>query len=162
MSDRIAVMFEGQIAQIATPEELYRHPATQRVASFIGVMNFLAARVTGETPDKVSLDIDALGAVDVPRKAVPDGLVAGTVETIGIRPEMLTILFEGAQQSDRVVQGTVAATSYYGDMTYYDVTLPGQTKPVTITMRNTAGRAVAKPGSTVSVGWGAESVVLFA
>ena len=44
MSDRIAVMFEGEIAQLADPEVLYRKPATKRVADFIGVMNFLPAR----------------------------------------------------------------------------------------------------------------------
>ena len=37
MSDRIAVMFEGQIAQLASPQELYKRPRDQRIASFIGV-----------------------------------------------------------------------------------------------------------------------------
>ena len=41
MSDRIAVMFDGQIAQLATPEELYKRPVSKTVASFIGVMNSL-------------------------------------------------------------------------------------------------------------------------
>lgn len=39
MSDRIAVMFEGEIAQLADPETLYRRPNSRRVADFIGVMN---------------------------------------------------------------------------------------------------------------------------
>ncbi|MDO5528456.1 MAG: ABC transporter ATP-binding protein, partial [Paracoccus sp. (in: a-proteobacteria)] len=43
MSDRIAVMFEGEIAQLDYPEALYSRPATRRVADFIGVMNFLPA-----------------------------------------------------------------------------------------------------------------------
>ena len=57
MSDRIAVMFEGNIAQIDSPEGLYRHPVSKRVASFIGVMNFLDARATGQSDAGVSLDI---------------------------------------------------------------------------------------------------------
>jgi spermidine/putrescine transport system ATP-binding protein len=45
MSDRIAVMFEGQIAQLDDPETLYRRPKTRQVADFIGTMNFLPAEV---------------------------------------------------------------------------------------------------------------------
>ena len=47
MSDRIAVMFEGEIAQLDGPEALYARPANRRVADFIGVMNFLPANVLG-------------------------------------------------------------------------------------------------------------------
>jgi spermidine/putrescine transport system ATP-binding protein len=46
MSDRIAVMFEGQISQLAAPQQLYRRPINRQVADFIGVMNFLSAKVT--------------------------------------------------------------------------------------------------------------------
>jgi spermidine/putrescine transport system ATP-binding protein len=160
MSDRIAVMFEGQIAQMATPEELYRRPATRRVASFIGVMNFLQAQATAVEFGGLALDMPALGKITIPGTDVPNGLTAGAVETVGIRPEMLTVLFDGAK-AQHVTKGIVANTSYYGDMTYYGVTLPGHPTPVTISMRNTAGRSVVRPGSEVRVGWGAESIVLF-
>jgi spermidine/putrescine transport system ATP-binding protein len=161
MSDRIAVMFEGEIAQLASPEELYRRPATERVASFIGVMNFLEARATGESGEGITLEIPALGKTTVPAAAVPKGLVAGDIRKVGVRPEMLTLLFDPGDHAEQVVEAQVTGTSYYGDMTYYGVLLPGQDKPVTISMRNTAGRSIAKPGSTVRVGWGADSVVLF-
>jgi len=161
MSDRIAVMFEGQIAQLASPEELYRRPATKRVASFIGVMNFLPAKVTAQSGETLTIDIPALGTVNVSYSALPKGLVADDLSEIGIRPEMLTVLFEATDTAQNEVSAEVTNNTYYGDMTYYDVLLPGQTIPVTISMRNTAGRSIAKPGSTVRVGWGAESVVLF-
>ena len=161
MSDRIAVMFDGQIAQMASPEELYRTPRTRRVASFIGVMNFLPARMKGESPEGIEIDIPALGSARIPRDRVPEGLRPERIESIGIRPEMLTILFDEANSAEREAEGQVVANSYYGDMTYYDVRLAGQEAQVTISMRNTAGRSVARPGTTVRVGWGAESVVLF-
>jgi len=161
MSDRIAVMFEGQIAQLATPEELYRRPVTERVASFIGVMNFLDAKLIGETSSGLELDIAALGRVVLPNSARPEGLDAAGIRRVGIRPEMLTVLFDADEGNGNVLEAQVTGTSYYGDMTYYGVLLPGQSEPVTISMRNTAGRSIAKPGSTVRVGWGADSVVLF-
>ena len=161
MSDRIAVMFEGDIAQIDSPEGLYRHPVSKRVASFIGVMNFLDARTTGQSDAGVSLDIPALGKVTVPASHVPDGLDANSVESVGVRPEMLTILFDERDTAEAVAKGVVTSTSYYGDMTYYSVALNGAKAPVTLSMRNTAGRSVLPAGSEVRVGWGAESIVLF-
>ncbi|GHF53551.1 TOBE domain-containing protein [Seohaeicola zhoushanensis] len=160
MSDRIAVMFEGNIAQIDTPERLYRRPVNRRVASFIGVMNFLDARAT-TAPGGLALDIAALGRVDLPSDRLPQGIDPAAVTTIGVRPEMLTLLFDPADRAERTTPGRVTGTSYYGDMTYYSVALEGVDKPVTISMRNTAGRSVLPPGSPVTVGWGAESIVLF-
>ncbi|WP_377512163.1 ABC transporter ATP-binding protein [Octadecabacter sp. R77987] len=161
MSDRIAVMFEGEIAQLATPEELYRRPATQRVASFIGVMNFLAARLVTSSDQGLTLEIAALGHVTLPHAAVPNGMNPTQIAKVGIRPEMLTLLFDPADKAENEVGAVVASSDYYGDMTYYSVLLPQQDTPVTISMRNTAGRSIAAPGSAVRVGWGAESVVLF-
>ncbi len=161
MSDRIAVMFEGEIAQLASPEELYRRPTTERVASFIGVMNFLDARSTGSMAGGLTLDIAALGTVQIPADAVPSGIDPAQISKVGVRPEMLTLLFEPSDHAQYEVAAEVVSSDYYGDMTYYSVILPGQEAPVTISMRNTAGRSIAKPGSPVRVGWGADSIVLF-
>jgi len=65
MSDRIAVMFEGQIAQMASPQELYRRPATRRVGEFIGVMNFLSAKQTGSEKRTVTFEVEGLGTAVV-------------------------------------------------------------------------------------------------
>ena len=161
MSDRIAVMFDGKIEQLATPEELYRRPVSRRVASFIGVMNMLDATCTAQSEVGLTLDIAALGTIDLPKSAVPQGLDPSAIESIGIRPEMLTLLLDDGDSAEKVVEAQVTDTAYYGDMTYYSVLLPGLTDTTTISMRNTAGRAIVQPGTTVKVGWGAESVVLF-
>jgi spermidine/putrescine transport system ATP-binding protein len=161
MSDRIAVMFEGRIAQLDTPEDLYRRPVSKRVASFIGVMNFLPAKALAETAQSVTLDIPALGRIEMPKGELPAGLSAQEIDTIGVRPEMLTLLFDESDRVEQRVEAKVTGTQYYGDMTYYSVALPGQPEPVTISMRNTAGRSVAPVGSTVTVGWGADSIVVF-
>ena len=160
MSDRIAVMFDGRIAQLATPQELYQLPANRKVASFIGVMNLLDGRFLGETGDQVQLEIAALGQVSVPKSRCKTQITVAGSTHIGIRPEMLTILFDDSEQSEREVIGTVSDVVYYGDMTYYDVQLPDVAKPVTVSMRNTAGRSVLDIGATTRIGWGAESVVV--
>lgn len=49
MADRIVVMDQGRIAQVGTPLEIYRKPATPFVADFVGVMNFLPGMVTQQS-----------------------------------------------------------------------------------------------------------------
>lgn len=56
MSDRIAVMKEGEIQQLATPFETYHHPINRFVASFIGNSNILSGKVVSKTNDSISID----------------------------------------------------------------------------------------------------------
>ncbi|MBV0912256.1 ABC transporter ATP-binding protein [Anianabacter salinae] len=155
MSDRIAVMFEGEIAQLASPQDLYRRPLTRRVGEFIGVMNVLPATVSGQ-----EADIAGLGRAPVTPDQAPSGMPEGTAGA-GIRPESMSILYDGETTTRRTASGEVVEVFYYGDMTYYDVVLPGTTKPMTISMKNVAGRPVLDRGTTARIAWDAEALVLF-
>ena len=68
VADRIAVMFEGQIGQLADPETLYRRPNSKKVAEFIGKMNLLQGEVTAAGGDRISFDVAGLGAGDIGRE----------------------------------------------------------------------------------------------
>ncbi len=159
MSDRIAVMADGNIEQLASPQELYSRPVSRRVAAFIGVMNFFDAQVLAEQSDGITLEVAAFGKVEVPRGQIP-GKMNGSRATVGVRPEMLTVLFDESDVAERELVGEVVDVVYYGDMTYYEVRLPGTEKPATISMRNTAGRRVLSSGDKARVGWGAESIIV--
>jgi spermidine/putrescine transport system ATP-binding protein len=159
MSDRTAVMFEGQIVQIATPQEIYSRPKSKRVASFIGVMNFIEGQLLKDGDQNTTVDAGILGNVKVNPDQMPIPLNSGPV-TIGIRPEMLTLLFEGQDRIEFEISGVILESAYFGDMTYYTVQVTGLKSPLTISMRNTAGRRVLEDGESVRVGWGAESLVI--
>ncbi len=160
MSDRIAVMFEGEIAQLADPETLYRRPNSRRVADFIGVMNFLPAKVLGEAGGHIQVEAAGLGAFDIEAQQAP-GAVTGGEASVGFRPETLTILYEGQTAQDRETAGTIDEVVYYGDMTYYDVKLDGVAAPVRISMRNVFGRPVLDVGTRTRVAWSPGALVLF-
>ena len=87
ISDRIAVMNGGRIEQIAAPAELYDRPATRFVAGFIGTMNLLEGRATGD------------GRVEIPGLALPvagaEALAPGAAVTLGLRPEDLELTAPG-------------------------------------------------------------------
>ena len=157
MSDRIAVMFDGKIAQVATPEELYGKPRSRRVANFIGMMNFLDAKILTTSGERVEVDVQCFGKLTLPLAQAIGGLEG--CDSVGVRPEMLTILTE-SQAADREIEAVISEVFYYGDMTYYDVKLPFKEDTVTITMRNTAGRSILAVGEKARVGWSASSLLL--
>lgn len=158
MSDRIAVMFDGQVAQLSSPQDLYRRPVSRKVADFIGVMNFLDARVLSAAGVEVSLEIEGLGRVVIPSGQLPDGL--GTTPVVGIRPEMLTLLIDDDETARHSCPATIADARYFGDMTYYDVRIGNMARTITISMRNTAGRRVLTPGEQTRIGWDSDSIIL--
>ncbi len=160
MSDRIAVMFEGEIAQLATPQELYRRPVSREVADFIGVMNFLPAEIRMGSGTAVEADIAGLGPAAIDSAQCPGALRPGRAE-VGLRPETMTILPEGAPGEGHVAQGVVAEQSYYGDMTYYVVRLDGVDQTVTLSMKNRIGRAVLEPGMPARVSWDPRALLVF-
>ena len=156
LSDRVAVMFEGAIAQLASPQALYARPATRQVAEFIGVMNFLPATANGGG----SVEIAGLGRAEIASDQAPEGLGAGALDA-GMRPETLNVVFDGQNAPGRVAEGRIEERAYYGDMTYYDVTLPGAPRPITVSMKNFMGREVLERGAPVRLAWDPRALVVF-
>jgi spermidine/putrescine transport system ATP-binding protein len=160
MSDRIAVMFEGEIAQLADPETLYRRPNSRKVADFIGTMNFLPARIVRETAEGVEVEAAGFGRVVVDAERA--GAAAnGEGVCVGFRPETMTLLFDGQSAAERESEATVEEVVYYGDMTYYDLRLDGTTAAIRISMRNVPGRPVLEIGTRARVAWSPHALVLF-
>jgi spermidine/putrescine transport system ATP-binding protein len=120
MSDRIAVMNHGVVEQLATPREVYEHPATPFVADFVGVLNALDLRV-----DEVR-DGDAvmrIGDRDRVVMAGGDALPAGTTVLVAVRPERVRVHAAGEADADdgSRVAGTVAQVVYLGTLTQFHV-----------------------------------------
>ena len=83
MSDRVAVLNNGQIEQVGTPETHYHRPATRFVAEFIGDGALFAGRIEGPAKDPLLVTDDGL------RFAVGPGVAAGEAATLLLRPEQL-------------------------------------------------------------------------
>ncbi|NUB43341.1 ABC transporter ATP-binding protein [Fertoebacter nigrum] len=160
MSDRIAVMFEGEIAQLADPETLYRRPNSKKVADFIGTMNFLPASILSESDGQIEVEAKGFGRVTLAADQAP-GAATGGEAMVGFRPETLTILFDGQQATDRETMATIEEVVYYGDMTYYDVKLDGMDSATRISMRNVFGRPVLDIGTRTRIAWSPGALVLF-
>ena len=66
LSDRIAVMSEGHVMEIASPAQLYENPSSRFVADFIGSMNFFPGEVTKSENGKLSISTDSMGEIEIP------------------------------------------------------------------------------------------------
>jgi putative spermidine/putrescine transport system ATP-binding protein len=109
LSDRVAVMSEGRIRQLGTPQEIYREPCDRFVASFVGDTNVLRGRF--ERIDGASAVIAVgLSQVQVPRGPLGDVGASAPVDLF-VRPEHLTIA-DATEAS--AIQGTIAAHVYQG------------------------------------------------
>ena len=113
MADRVGVMRQGKLEQIAAPDVLYDHPATAFVAEFVGVMN----RIPAELQDGGT--VAALGgAVPVMDQGADEDVGAGPVDVL-VRPEGLTM---------QVVEngnGIVTTRTFLGSVTRVGVLLSG-------------------------------------
>ena len=160
MSDRIAVMFDGEIAQLDDPETLYRRPTSRRVADFIGTMNFLPCTILSETGTRIEIEVPGLGRTAIDASQAP-GPNQGEGASVGFRPETLTLLYEGQTAPDQESAGVIEEVVYYGDMTYYDVKIEGMAQSVRLSMRNLFGRPVLDIGTPCRVAWSPGALVLF-
>jgi spermidine/putrescine transport system ATP-binding protein len=155
MSDRIAVMFDGRIAQVDTPKQVYQHPASRRVADFLGGMNFLRGTVVERRAGLLSVRTEALGLVEL---ADRDDLAGRTEITLGIRPERLRILWDEAT-APREISGSVSDRQYFGEITSLVVRVPGLEKPLWVTEANTFGADDLPIGAPLRLSYDPDALV---
>jgi putative spermidine/putrescine transport system ATP-binding protein len=105
VADRVAVMRDGMIEQIGTPEELYTTPATAFVADFVGLSNRVSAELTAGKVVVHGTELELLGT------ALDDGPV-----TAYVRPEDVAIASAG-------IPATVVASSFLGSLRRTQVAL---------------------------------------
>jgi spermidine/putrescine transport system ATP-binding protein len=111
MSDRIAVMNEGRVEQIGTPEEIYHQPATVFVAGFIGMANLLTARLDGRDGD---LAIARLADDRFVRVPAVDELGDGDTATLMVRPERMQVRMDEPPEGFASIPATVVDLVFQG------------------------------------------------
>ena len=159
MSDRIAVMFGGRIAQVASPKDIYQRPVNRQVADFLGGMNFVRGRIVEENGASLTLDTLGFGRVRTDRPAAFTGNGEGA--TLGIRPERLRVLWDDARASHEVT-GTVVERHYFGEITHLVVEVPGLEKPLSVTETNDFGADDIPVGAPIRLAYDPEALVALA
>jgi spermidine/putrescine ABC transporter ATP-binding subunit len=150
MSDRIAIMNHGRIAQMGPPREVYENPDSSFVASFLGEANLLKVRRDGEAVRGPG------GAPFVARGALttPEGLVF-------VRPEKVSVAAGTAAAAPNHLPGQIQHASFLGNIVRYAVTAAEGAK-LLCDVANGAGTQIHRPGDAVTLSWRAEDSRLLA
>ncbi|MEV6417195.1 ABC transporter ATP-binding protein [Kribbella sp. NPDC051718] len=137
MSDRIAVFNGGRIEQLATPAELYEHPATAFVAGFVGTSNLLEGEVAAE--------------------------VIGSVGTYTVRPEKIRMLpaSAGIEAGSCTATGVVREVVYLGSATQsvVDLDAGGTLLVLEQNTQDSAEDSLGRRGDAVRLSWRREHTV---
>jgi putative spermidine/putrescine transport system ATP-binding protein len=150
MSDRIMIMNEGRLQQFDTPIDAYRKPHNRFVADFVGVTNFLNARVVAENGD-VALDVGGRN-IGAAQSVVPAPSVGDQVEC-AIRAEQVRI--DAADMDTEVAfDGQVEEAIFEGERVIYVVRVAALGDVSLRAIRHHADRdTILAPGQPARIGW---------
>ncbi len=125
VSDRIAVMNHGVIAQIGTASEIYEQPATRYVADFVGDINLIDGTVSAVDNGVATLNCAGVDATIIAETGA-DSVTVGAEAGFAIRPEKVQISLEAPPAgTPNVLSGEVWDIGYLGDISVYRVRLAG-------------------------------------
>ena len=151
MSDRIAVMHDGIIDQLASPTEIYEHPATKFVATFIGETNIYDGCITRIEDGIAAMTLEN-GAVSV---KCPEDFSLLEYATISVRPEKMK--FAASPVEGFELEAQVKDYIYVGSVLKCIVSLPNGNE---LKIERLAGQDLPPIGSKCYPYWKVEDAVL--
>jgi putrescine transport system ATP-binding protein len=117
LADRIGVMNQGGLVQVAPPPEVYEQPNSRWVAQFVGDVGLIEGRVGAVDAGGVSVE-SGLGRLRLKQTA---GVAPGMTVWVALRPEKLRISREPPADGENRIPGQVCDIGYLGDMSVYKV-----------------------------------------
>ena len=119
LSDRIAIMEQGQFVQIGSPNLIYENPKSKFVADFLGNINLLEATVTEQSDDRIVVKCEALGG----ELELNNQDQSNTSKmTVALRPEKVMIeKTMPTENEQKFVKGMVEDFGYFGNLSIYRV-----------------------------------------
>jgi putative spermidine/putrescine transport system ATP-binding protein len=151
ISDRIVVMYDGNVEQVGTPFDIYNFPRTPFVANFVGSLNTTVAEVVD--PEKGLLNMDGVQLVSA---AKMDGLRKGDKVRIAIRPERFSFASDGKKAN--VLDCQIENITFLGSVVRVHI-LIGKTK-FTMDTFNYPSLALPQIGDTNQVTCSKEAVLI--
>ncbi|MCV2887684.1 ABC transporter ATP-binding protein [Ruegeria aquimaris] len=161
VASRVAVMDQGQLMQVSTPDRIYETPNSVYVADFIGDVNIIQGRATQDGEETYRIDW-AEGQKPLTAKS-SNVFSAGQTCHLAIRPEKVAITAERPEDAANAVQGRVHDIAYLGNLSTYHVELSNGTiiKAQTSNTRRISRRTFTWE-DTVWLSWTATAGVLLA
>ena len=149
MSDRIIVLYNGIIQQVAPPTEIYRQPVNQFVADFVGKVNFFKGTAFPGTAFPGSAGNGKIELVGLGQSIPYQGPHSGKV-IVAIRPENITLNPSGSAHGPAgLLNGTLLSMFYLGDINDCRVDINGEIMRV---IADSGSFDILKEGQKITVG----------
>ncbi|RQS02798.1 polyamine ABC transporter ATP-binding protein [Burkholderia sp. Bp9002] len=159
MANRLAVMSEGQIVQIGSPNEVYEYPNTRFSAEFIGSTNLFDGITVEDEPDHVFIESPDLSS----RLYVNHGITGplGMPVTVSVRPERIALTRKPPEGAFNWAHGRITNVAYMGGYSLYHVKLDAG-KTVIANVSSLAISELETPalGDEIYVRWSASAGVV--
>lgn len=155
LSDQIAVMKEGKIVQLDTPEKLYEHPVNTFVASFLGEANFFQGVIVDRRDDVYRLQLDNQETVAF---RADRELALGYRCILSVRPEKINL--HQSPWAGPAVKGRIKFITYGGNISTYRIEVLGQ--EVKVQQQNMLRNDKFNNGDEVYLSWDPESSLILA
>ena len=156
MSDRVGVMSQGKLQQVATPQEIYNRPANGFVASFVGENNVFTGQIESMNGTTAVFRTGA-GAF---RASLGPGVTRTTTAKLYVRPEQ-TRLVDTPPPDVNSIAVEVADVAFEGNFINIQVR-NGDGRPLIIEARNDGSTRVPPPGSRMNMVFDAEHAMILA
>jgi putrescine transport system ATP-binding protein len=159
VADRIGVMDQGRLVQVASPGEIYEQPNSRWVADFIGDVNLLEGRLSANGAGGSTILSASAGTLEV---AAATAAPLGATVWVALRPEKVRVaLVAPAGVPANCVKGQVFEIGYLGDISIYKVRLDDGS--VIKASASNVTRLIERPfrvGEPVWLSWGADAGVV--
>ena len=162
MSDRVAVMRNGNFEQIGTPQEIFQTPRTRFVADFMGASNILSGRIIAASADAAvpaspqTIEIETENGLRVISHGGQD-VSSGTAVDFSIRPEAVQVFPRDRDwTADNQFDGRIVGKLYLGDVTELEVVL-SENNTISSRIQSRIDQDFDfEEGDQVSIGWNAK------
>jgi putative spermidine/putrescine transport system ATP-binding protein len=153
LSDRVVVMNEGRIEQLGTPSEIYNFPATPFVASFVGTLNLLNAKVVD--PASGGLEIEGQRVKAAKAVAAPSGATV----SVALRPESIEL---GESGGTNRLHGPLQDISFLGSIVRMRMGLGKDSASLSLDTFNDPNLELPPVGDQVTVSFPPEACLVLA
>ncbi len=150
MSDRVVVMSEGRVEQLGTPVEIYNHPRTRFVASFVGTLTILKAKIVDPVARTMTIENQMVTA-----RLLPLGK-AGEEISVALRPEAITL--GKARTGLNVLKVNVTDINFLGSIVRIKVRCGAQ--DISLDMFNQTTHTPPKIGSDATISFDPNDLVV--
>jgi spermidine/putrescine transport system ATP-binding protein len=151
MADRIAVMRQGSIEQLGTPQDIFQAPRTTFVAEFMGAANILTGQVTASAESTVHLRTPT--GLEVVCQRTREVAMSQSVSFV-VRPDAVQVVpHDWTWTGDNTFPGKITSKTYLGEVTELAVALPGGETILCHTPSRLEQQFGYQEGAAVLVGW---------